>query len=69
MSPTEIHAAVVRVRAEFIEMPGLRLTIPQAARLCGLDQADCHDVIDALVHGAFLRRTPTGLVTRVEDAP
>jgi hypothetical protein len=68
MSPARFDVAVVRVRAEFMEMPGLRLTIPQAARLLGLDQADCHDVIDALVHGAFLRQTSSGLIERAEDA-
>jgi hypothetical protein len=68
MSPREISAAVDRVRAEFMEMPGLRLTLPQAARLMGLDQVTCDHVIGALEHGRFLRRTPAGLVARVEDA-
>ena len=49
MSPGDISAAVARVRAEFMEMPGLRLTPPQAARLMGLDQATCDAVIEALV--------------------
>jgi len=65
MSPRELSAVVVRVRAEFMEMPGLRLTIPQAARLWGLNQADCHDVINELVHGGFLRRTDSERVARV----
>jgi hypothetical protein len=68
MSPTEITMAVDRVRAEFAEMPGLRLSIPQAARLWGLDQAACRHVIDALEHRGFLRRTSAGLVVRAEDA-
>jgi hypothetical protein len=67
MSPREISLAVDRVRAEFTEMPGLRLTVPQAARLMGLDQETCEFVIKALEQGQFLRRTPTGLVARVED--
>jgi hypothetical protein len=29
-------ALVLRVRGEFVEMPGLRLTAPQAARLFGV---------------------------------
>src|ERR1700741_2283343 len=29
MSPLELHAVVERVRCEFLEMPGLRLTPPQ----------------------------------------
>lgn len=67
MAPGDISAAVARVRAEFMEMPGLHLTPPQAARLMGLDQATCDDVIEALVQGRFLRRTSAGLVARVED--
>jgi hypothetical protein len=65
MSATEIDAVLFRIRAEFIEMPGLRLTIPQAARLWGLDPYDCKGIIDALVRSAFLRWTPDGAVTRM----
>ena len=49
MSSSEVHAVVSRVRAEFIEMPGLRLTLPQASRLWGLEPPACRDVIDVLV--------------------
>ena len=38
-----------RVRGEYREMPGLRLTIPQAARLFNLDHAHCVKVLDKLV--------------------
>ncbi len=58
---------VHRIRAEFLEMPGLRLTVRQAARLWGLDESACRAVIDALVGTAFLRRTTGGLIARVED--
>jgi hypothetical protein len=66
VSPMEVHAVVNRVRSEFIEMPGLRLTVRQAARLWGLEAAACEKVIDVLVRASFLRWTPAGLVTRVE---
>jgi hypothetical protein len=66
MSPHEFHAVVARVRGEFLEMPGLRLTLPQAARLWGLDLRSCEAVMDALIRSAFLRRTPTGAVTRAD---
>jgi len=56
-----------RVRAEFNEMPGLRLTPPQAARLLGLDHMSCDRVIDLLVNSAFLRWTPDGSVVRTES--
>jgi hypothetical protein len=68
MSPREINAAVDRVRAEFIEMPGLRLTVPQAARFLGLDRAACDDVIGTLENRRFLRRTSGGFVIRADDA-
>jgi hypothetical protein len=60
------RALVDRVRGEFNEMPGLQLTIPQAARLLGLEHDTCRDVIDTLVASSFLRRTPAGTVVRAE---
>lgn len=59
-------ALVERVRGEFNEMPGLQLTIAQAARLWGMDLRACRDVIDALVDSAFLRWTHAGTVVRAE---
>jgi len=64
----EFHRLVDRVRNEFIEMPGLQLTLPQAARLWGLDQNASQRVIDALVEGSFLRWTQRGTVIRVDRA-
>ena len=64
MSPRELHAAVERVRGEFREMPGLRLTVPQAARLWGLEISACEEVLDVLIRSAFLKKTPSGAVTR-----
>jgi hypothetical protein len=66
MSPTELHTAVERVRGNFLEMPGLRLTVPQAARLWGLDVPSCEAVLAVLVRSSFLRWTRSGAVTRVE---
>lgn len=60
------HALVERVRGEFNEMPGLELTVPQAARLLGIEPEKCKDVIDSLVASSFLRRTPDGTVVRAE---
>jgi hypothetical protein len=62
----EHHNLVERVRSEFNEMPGLRLTPAQAARLWGMDAASCHHVISALVRSAFLRWTAGGMVVRSE---
>ncbi len=60
------HALVERVRGEFNEMPGLQLTVPQAARLLGIEQEACRVVIEALVASSFLRKTPTGAIVRAE---
>jgi len=43
-----------RVRAEFREMPGLKLTVPQAARLFNLERARCERVLETLVDGGTL---------------
>jgi hypothetical protein len=49
--------AVTRVRAEFLEMPGMQLTLAQAARLCHLEPRFCETVLTALVDAKFLART------------
>jgi len=43
-----------RVQAEFLEMPGLRVTRAQARRLWALDAALCDAVLSALVDARFL---------------
>ena len=62
----DLQALVERARNEFMEMPGLRLTVPQAARLWGLDTPACQRVISALVGTDFLRWTRDGCVVRAE---
>ena len=47
-----------RVRAEYLEMPGLHLTLPQMRRLWGLSAAACSVLANALVERASLRRPP-----------
>jgi hypothetical protein len=44
----------LRIEAEFREMPGLSLTLAQAARLFGAHPARCERVLDALVHAGEL---------------
>jgi hypothetical protein len=53
-----------RVRSEFLEMPGLRLTLAQATRFLSLDRAMCSELLDALVHSRFLARTADGVYLR-----
>ncbi len=54
-----------RVTAEYREMPGLCLTVSQAARLWGLPPDVCCAVIDELVRQGVLRRTTKGTVVLV----
>jgi len=46
-----------RVRGEYREMPGLRLTLPQAQRLFGLERVACLTILKALVTENFLSCT------------
>jgi hypothetical protein len=59
----DLQAIVERVRGEFNEMPGLRLTPEQAARLWGLDLSECYEVLERLVATSFLRWS-SGAVVR-----
>lgn len=43
-----------RIRAEFIEMPGLRLTLDQVTRLCGVERSLCRSILDTLVEARVL---------------
>lgn len=57
-----------RVQGEFLEMPGLRLTEPQARRLWGLDEASCAALLSALVDARFLCKTRDGAFMRIDQA-
>jgi hypothetical protein len=59
-----IQDVVHRIRGEYLEMPGLRLTPAQARRLWRLDETACDAVLDALVHARFLEKTRDGAFVR-----
>jgi hypothetical protein len=61
---TAIDEWLHRVRSEYLEMPGLRLTLAQAARFWSLDQSTCEKALDALVKARFLTLTSEGLYAR-----
>ena len=63
-----LEETVRRVRGEYIEMPGLRLTPAQAQRLWGLDSSTCDALLDALVDAKFLFRTRDGAFIRTDHA-
>ena len=49
-----------RIRGEYLEMPGLRLTLAQAQRLWNQPGDVCEYVLTRLVDDGFLRRTCDG---------
>jgi hypothetical protein len=56
-----------RIRGEFLEMPGLRLTREQARRLWALDDTTCRWLLDALVEARFLTLQPDGRYGRPSE--
>ena len=52
-----VETLKVRVRAEYREMPGLCLTLPQACRLWQIEAGATAAILDGLVAEGFLRRT------------
>ena len=54
--PTALH----RIQMEYTEMPGLKLTVEQIGRLCGLPYAACEDALAELMRSGFLRRSADG---------
>ena len=57
-----------RIRGEFLEMPGLRLTARQASRLWAIDHATSERVLDTLTSAGFLARTREGAYLRSSAA-
>ena len=55
---------VERIRAEYIEQPGLRLTEAQASRLWRLDEPTTQLALHELTGDAFLQRTEDGRYAR-----
>jgi hypothetical protein len=51
---------LVRIRGEYREMPGLRLSLAQACRLWQVDAVTCERVLHRLVAEGFLFRTIDG---------
>jgi hypothetical protein len=63
-SAMSFAAVVDRVRLDFVEMPEMELTLPQAVRLWSLGMDDCRFVIDSLVDAGFLVWTPRRTIVR-----
>jgi hypothetical protein len=58
--PPIVEDSLELVRAEYLEMPGLKLTKPQVQRMWSLDPDTCDRVLDELETAHFLELTPHG---------
>jgi len=58
--PPILMALTQRIRAEYQEAPGLRLTVAQGTRFWGLDFATCEYAFETLEHTGFLSRCSDG---------
>ena len=54
VSSSSAAALSQRIRAEYAEMPCLRLTLPQASRFWNVDRETCCAALDQLVDEGFL---------------
>jgi hypothetical protein len=63
-TPVALHEILRRIEAEYKEMPGMCVTLPQAQRLWGLDTTTCSFVLLTLVERRVLRRTARGTYVR-----
>ncbi len=66
-SPSSL--SLVRIRAEYLEMPGLALSLPQAARLWGVNSVVVEPLLRTLVESGFLWKTDAGQYIRRSDSP
>jgi DNA-binding MarR family transcriptional regulator len=57
---------VRRIVAEFHDMPGLILTVKQASRFLGVDEAACARILASLTQAGILRRSPSEYYSRRE---
>ena len=60
-----VDALLNRIKAEYLDLPGLQLTRWQAQRLWGLEAVQCDALLEALVDAAFLRRMADGSYVRL----
>ena len=59
-----IRTLMEQVQAEYAEMPGLSVTLPQAQRLWAVDQPTCEEVFSRLIARGVLRMTTKGRFVR-----
>ena len=62
-----IAGLLTRIRGEFLEMPGLRLTSAQAARLWAVDRRTSDWILNGLTTAGFLLRNRDGAYLLASD--
>jgi len=67
MGPREISDSVDRLRGTFLEMPGTKLTVQQASRLCGLEASACGIILEVLRDIGYLTTRPDVTFMRAES--
>jgi hypothetical protein len=72
MAPTFANAVQVndlsaRIRGEYREMPGLRLTISQASKLWNVDRDLCIRALESLTQAGYLYRSGEAYLKRGES--
>ena len=58
---SSLHTLIDRIRAEFTDLPGLKLTSAQACRLWQVDERECRAALATLIMEGFLSQTPSGV--------
>ena len=54
------------IRAEYLDLPGLALTVPQVQRLWNLDRDTCECVLDTMLREKFLKQTADAQYVRID---
>lgn len=57
---TDVAVLVQRIRTQFLEMRGLKLTVAQGCRLWNISRPVCDQAFEQLLKEEFLDRTASG---------
>ena len=68
MNLQQVEQLIALIRMEYLEMPDLKLTLRQAARLWDAPTEPCEAALDVLVLSGFLARTKDGSFLRRTSA-
>lgn len=60
-----IETLIMRMQGDFLDRPGLELTLPKAQKRFGVDETTCEAVLDVLTDASVLARTHEGAYVRL----